>query len=833
MSVCNPVLIRRNLGIFVAIFIGVPGLSTSGWAAEGRGRIELMRDNWGIPHVFAESDEGAFYGLGFATAEDRALQMTYSLRIIQGRLAEVIGVVSHSSRNETSVDQDRKMRTFGFHRAAERTAANLDPETRGLLQAYCDGVNDYFAQHQKELDSLLTNLNLKPEPWTVADCLASWWHLGQFFAGDGTRELIVRRNNLAAPRKDDPNRGASRPLEAGGGGQRPREAGGAIRPAPVDLKPLPPDDGPAVVKRGDVTAEWINRVESYAREYGLLGGGGDSDGDSPKFSHAWVVGGKRTTTGSSVLVSDPQTPVRNPSLFYEFHIQGKSFNARGIGVPGSPVILIGFSDRVAWGVTALGADQADLFLLDTDANHGDQYRFDGRWRPMSIHKETIRVRGQKPVDFTVRETHLGPVATEFCFAQAGEGEVALKRIPVCDTDRETVQGAIAMLRARNAAEFHTALSGWRFPSINILFGDREGNIGYGALAAVPIRSRRDTSNGNMAMPGHNSEQDWREILPYDLLPHVMNPAAGFIYSANHRPVESWYPIPLGTSTGAGGDTLRSWRLRELLSAKPRFAPEDVLQIHHDTVNPARRDIVRIALHIRDILKRELSADTRRALALLEPWYRAGAYSALTSSGAELATEINTFFRLMNTDLAYIYSGGETGLSYFLKTAAARLDRDPKADFSSTEQAFIDQSLAAAWQAAQQKYGNNPTSWNDKAREAVNRRRLGYFVSLDGYPAIDPGLDLSVPALIDVDGGTIASQAAQSYTQWVPMHDPDQAQSILPVGESERPNNPARTSTMGLWGQGQLHPAPLSRTKVLELTTTSQILRGKAPSVTQP
>jgi len=155
---------------------------------------EVLRDRWGIPHVFATTDAGAFYGLGYATAEDRAFQMTYSLRIIQGRLAETVGEVRMMNRSETSVDSDRKMRTFGFHRAAQRTAANLDPETRALLQSYCDGVNDYFAQHREDLHPLFARLGVKPEPWTPADCLASWWHLGQFFATDGTRELIVERN---------------------------------------------------------------------------------------------------------------------------------------------------------------------------------------------------------------------------------------------------------------------------------------------------------------------------------------------------------------------------------------------------------------------------------------------------------------------------------------------------------------------------------------------------------------------------------------------------------------------------------------------------------------
>lgn len=804
-------------GLVAAAFALAAEPSTPATAAEKEtaAPVEILRDRWGIPHIFSATDAGAFYGLGYATAEDRAFQMTYSLRIIQGRLAETVGEVRMVNRNETSVDSDRKMRTFGFHRAAQRTAANLDPETRGLLQSYCDGVNDYFAQHREKLHPLFARLGVKPEPWTPADCLASWWHLGQFFATDGTRELIVGRN-AADSGQGRPVRGQGRPGLPGRDANRPA--------LPANSKPMPPDDGPAVVKRADVTTNWIESVERYVREHGLPAGGEGAEG--PKFSHAWVVGGQRTTTGSSVLVSDPQTAVRNPSLFYEFHLQGKTFNARGIGVPGSPIILIGFSEQVAWGVTALGADQADLFLLETDAAQADQYRFDGQWRPMTVHRETIQVKGGKPIEWAVRETHLGPVATAFCFAQPGEGEVALKRIPVCETNRETIQGAIAMMRARNARDFQRALNGWQFPSVNLIFGDREGNIGYRAAAAIPIRSRVDDTSGRMAKPGRAAEQDWQEVLPSDLLPQVGNPKAGFIYSANHRPIESWYPLPLGAMTGAGGDTLRSWRLRERLEAKSRFSPEEVRDIHYDTVNPARREIVRIALHLRDVLKCELSGDARQALAHLEPWYRAGASSSLTSKGAELSTELNTFFRLMNTDLALVYGGGESGLAYFLKTASARLERDPQADFSSAERAYLDQVLAGAWQSAQQKYGEDTSVWNDRARQAVRQRRLGYYESLDGFPSLDPAQYLPFPALTDTDGGTIASQASQSYTQWVPMHDPDQAQSILPIGASERPDNPSRTSTMELWSEGKLHPAPLSRAKVEQLGVSKETVAAR-------
>jgi penicillin amidase len=756
--------------------------------------VEIVRDPWGIPHIFAATDAGALYGLGYATAEDRAFQMTYQLRIIQGRLAEVVGDVRQLNREDTALDHDRKMRTFGYHRAAQRTAANLDDESRLLLAAYCAGVNDWFRDHADQLHPLFAETGLKPETWTPADCLASWWHLGQFFATDGTRELIAGRN------------------------------AGRMPLPPDDLERLPPDDAPSVVKRTDVREEWIGRVERYAQDRGIASDRSDPSG--PKFSHAWVVGGKRTTTGSSVLVSDPQTPVRNPSLFYEFHIQGATFNARGMGVAGSPILLIGFTDRVAWGMTALGADQADLFVLETDASRPNQYRFDGQWRPMTAHQEVIGIKAREPIEYEVRETHFGPVATAFCFAGPGDGEVALKRIPICETDRETIQGAIAMMRARDAREFDAALAGWRFPSANVVFGDREGAIGYRAIGAIPVRSERDPSRGQRAQPGDAAERDWQEVVPHELQPHVLNPAAGFLYTANHRPIESWYPIPLGAMTGGGGDTVRSWRLRERLTAQDTFTPEEVLAIHFDAVNPARRDIVQLGLHLRDGMKRNLSRDALQALAVLDPWYQAGASSSLDREGAAVALELNTFFRFVSTELAFVYGGGESGLSYFLKSAAKRIENNPQAEITDKEQQFVDQSLATAWQTCREKYGADPATWRSAAQSAVTRQRLGLYESLDQFPALDTSQAVAIPPLKVTDGGTLSCQTAQSYTQWVPMHDPDLAQSLLPFGQSEEPGSPARTSTLALWSEGRLHPAPLSKSKVEALGITRLQLEYK-------
>ncbi len=787
------------------------------------GKVELVRDHWGVAHVFAETDAGAMYGVGYATAEDRGFQMHYFLRIIQGRLAEIVGDVKKTRRNETALENDRRMRTFGFRRAARQRVEQLDAESLAMLEAYSRGVNDYFAENGDKLPELFEKVGLRPEPWTPADCLLSWWHLGQFFATDGTRDLLHYRNLTEGA-------GPGRPMPPGRGGRRgargPGRGGPRDFPGVSDLEPLPPDDSTAVVTREDVTDAWIERAEAFLREHGYPKDEPAPAGQGPtgpKFSHAWVADGRFTESGGAVLVSMPQTPVTNPSLFYEFHARGKTFDARGVGVPGSPIILIGWNRHVAWGMTALGADQADLFRLQTDADHPDQYEFDGERRPMDIMREEIKVRGGRSQTIVVRQTHLGPIVNEFAFARPGDPPVALKRIPICETDRDTIQGALAMMRARDVREFHQALEGWRFPTANVVFGDSRGSIGYSTIGALPLRSPHALEEGGAAHDGSASKYDWQAIIPHDLVPHVLDPKQGHLFSGNHRPVGSFYPIPLGIRTGSMGDTVRSWRLRQLFESKTSAGPEQVLDMFRDPVNPARREIVRIGYHLRDVLKRDLSQEALLSLAQLEGWYAAGAPSRLDVPGAELAIEINTMFRFVTTDLAVVYGGGEAGLTHLLKTVAIRLDENSQADVDSMEQQFVDDALANAWKAAQRSYGRDPDRWNEVARRQVLQRKLGAYESLDGFPSLDEALDMDFPPLACIDGATVFSQAAQAYVQWVPLADVDGARSLLPPGPSERADSPVRGVNVEPWTRGELNPAPLSREAVEQLAQSSRAL----------
>jgi penicillin G amidase len=775
------------------------------------GKVELLRDSWGVPHVFADTDAGAMYGLGYAAAQDRPFQMYYQLRIIQGRLAELVGDVKVGvSRQQpqgrnSALRSDIEMRTIGYWRAAQETAERLDPEARELLEAYSRGVNDCLNGDPNVRSALFEKSGLQPEPWTPAACIASWWRLSLFFSGDGLRELgpyyeikdgarMVRRFTVT-------------------------DSAGATE------GPLFRDDA-SVIQRGDVDDEWLQKVLAYMAEHNLTRKVDVPVGQSrpgPRFSHAWVVGGAKTTTGSAVLVSDPQTPVRNPSLWHEFHIRGRTFNARGIGVAGCPSLLIGFTPNVAWGLTALGADQADLFLLKTDPNRPNQYLLDGTWRDMEVHEETIQVKGGTPQTILYRRTHFGPVVTAIAMGVRRGDEVALKRIPICEPERDTFRAVLDMIRSRDVYEFQQSLGGWSFPSANCVFGDRKGNIGYKTILSLPIRSAHSLLDDRAAHEGWDSANDWQGIAPHELLPQVINPRQGWLVSANHRPIASFYPLSMGISTGSLGDTDRSWRLKERVRQKEKFTPEDVLDIHYDTVAPIKRDLVKLGYHLRDVQKYPLDEDTLLALDYLEDWRAAGCKSEMSIQGTEIVNLIPMAFR-QNFAAAVTYGGGLSGLCNMLQTIDARIAADPNAALTADEADYVNLMVRAAWRYGKTQFGDDSTRWHERGKRAQLATKLPYMSTLDGFGSLDESQDVTDPSLRCTDGGTILSQQAQSYTQYVRLDDADQSMSILPIGQSEGSKSPYRLSNYELWSQGKLHPAPLSRQAVEKITTTTMSLK---------
>ncbi len=770
------------------------------------GQVTLMRDAQGVPHIFADNDSDAIYGLGYATAQDRLFQMTLNLRVIQGRLAETLGDIPLQGGSNTAATLDRKMRIFGYYKNAHKVYAEIDHQTRKLLQAYAAGVNAYIVELGDNLPKLFDDYHIELEMWSPADCIASWYQLARFFGGEGLHATLQyhQQQEIASGKlnDDDPRMLAHR-------------------------SGLLVDDDAAVIQRSDVDDAWVAAIEQFLQEHKLMRIDENPRETTPSFSHAWVVGGEKSGTGSAVLFSDPQTPVRNPSLLYEFHVQGETFNTRGVGVAGSPVLLIGWNEHVAWGMTALAADQADQFFLRTDPDRPNAYEVDGEWQEMTVRTETIKIKGGIDEDFVICETRFGPVVTSLAHGVRTGEEVALKRVPQADDGHDTLQGAFAMMRSRSVVEFIEAIEGWRFPSANAVFGDRDGNIGYTLVGAFPVRSPHAEGGGRLTQYGWESNHDWQGILPASLAPRMTNPTRGYIFTANHRPIASFYPLDVLVGSVTPGDSLRSWRLRQLMEDQEHITPEMVKEIHYDTVNPARKAIVEIGLSLRD-RNVALSADAMKALEVLELWHAAGARSAKDQPGYPVAASIDLMFRIVQTSLSLEYGGGQSGLVKFLRDISDKMDTDayvPTDDVIS----YIDSNLAQAWRS-----GRN-TITDARSQEAPQRgargaqeaspgaKRLEYFATLYGLGSLNPTRDVPVPELTCTDVNTIRSQEGQAFSMWVPLHDVDSALSVLPVSNTENPDDDHYLAYLDAWSSGDMHPAPITRAAVEKIAVKSVVL----------
>ncbi|MEW5826726.1 MAG: penicillin acylase family protein [Candidatus Bipolaricaulota bacterium] len=781
------------LGVVAALLsIGVLCLQGSSPSAQP---VDIVRDTWGVPHVFAATDEAAMFGLGYASAGDRMLQMEYSRRIVQGRIAEMIG--SSGTDGKTPVDSDVKYRHMGTYAFLEQVAEHLDAQTRDLLQAYCDGVNAYL-RSTDSLRPLFAELALRPEPWRPVDCLAVWNRVAAYFSPAWTGEAGLLHDY-----------------------EELMQDGLSATAAAAQLSARTIDESAAVVQRADVDPTFLDALDVYVESLGLSGRSVPWAGVDvvPSFSHAWVVGGMRTTTGAAVLHSDPQTTVRNPSVWYEAHVVGETFDARGIGVAGCPGFLIGWNRSVAWGATALGADLADLFRLEVSTEERDSYVFDGVVYPMASRQEVVAVRGSRGVPLTTQRTHMGPVVTPLV-ADARPREVyVLRTIDQYYEGRHTVQTLFQMMRATGAEEFAVSLRDWLSPGVHMLFGDAEGAIGYWTTAAIPVRSALSPLGGAAAQDGSTLAADWVDIIPHELLPHVINPSSGVLFSANHLPVGTWYPLSLGIGQGGTGDSQRSWRLRELLSGTDKFAPEDVLALHFDDVSAAIRSILRAGYHATG-LGQSLSREAMQCLGSLSDWYEDGAHCDSSEPHFAAAYHIARGFRQPQAgQLHDRYGGGEGGLCAFLKDLDAAMDADKDRPLDEAELAYIDASLAAGWTTAVQKYGRDPAGWREAFRSSTATLAIPYGVTLEGFPPLDRSLGIASAPLIDPEGSTLWAQGGNSYSQWVNLADVDASLALLPPGIPEHPGSVYYLAEKAEWESGTLRAAPLDRAAVEAISTS--------------
>ncbi|MEC9347251.1 MAG: penicillin acylase family protein [Pseudomonadota bacterium] len=520
------------------------------------GEVQVIRDRFAVPHIFAENRPDAIFALGYAHAQDRLWQMELQRRIGAGRLSEFGG--------ESTVDTDIFLRTLGVYRAAEATVANLDPETRGLLDAYAAGVNAYLASHEGLLPPEFLVLGIKPEPWRPADTLVWLKMMAWNLSGNWrTEALRARLSTVLSARQ--------------------------MR----DLWPDYPADGPVAlgdVARAIPAGEWTRLVA--ADPMPKLPGMG---------SNNWVIAGSRSATGKPLLANDPHLGLQSPSLWYLAQIDDGTHTSIGATLPGVPFVVLGRNRNVAWGFTNTETDVQDLYVEKVNPENPDEYLTPAGWDRFSTREEVIRIKGLPPRIITVRGTRHGPVMSDATGGLAAPaGHVIALRWHVLDDDEMSVRAGLNVHRVRNGYEFREAMRDFDGAQQNMVYADGQGTIGMISAGRVPIRGVGGHDQGMMPLPGWDAAYDRVGEVAYEDLPQTVNPAAGMVVTANNRIVGDDYPWFLTNEWSA---PYRAQRITDLLGARTVHSLESFKSIQADQVSLLARRILPAMLAIAPATKR--------------------------------------------------------------------------------------------------------------------------------------------------------------------------------------------------------------------------------------
>jgi penicillin amidase len=563
-------LVAAGLGGFFWLRTSLPKINGSVTLKGLNEPVEVVRDAHAVPHIFAESEEDAYFALGFVHAQDRLWQMEFMRRLGRGRLAEVLG--------EAALDTDRFIRTLRLRDHAEAILENTDARVRRALEAYADGVNAWLNTPTGALPPEFVLLGFEPERWHPVDSLL-WNRLMALRLGRNWKtELLRARMDRELRARDLPNQ------------------------LLLDLWPDDPKGSPATL--ADASAD--DRL-FFAAPWDSLGIGLAEDSGS----NAWVVHGQLTESGKPVLANDPHLLFAAPVLWYLMRIEAPGLTVTGVTVPGVPFTIIGHNGRIAWGMTNAGGDVQDLFVETLDPGNPEVYLSPDGPLVFDVWEEVIQVEGAPSVALTVRESRHGPVISDVLETATGvvdPTQVLALATPALRGDDRSVEALYAINRATDWADFLAAAANSHTPHVNLLFADTEGDIGFVSPGRIPVRENGD---GRFLVPGADGRHDWHGFIPKEDLPRSHNPPSGRVINANNRIVDDGYPYLITTDWGL---PYRAERIVEVLESEATHSVSDSHELQLDTLSGPARQLLPLMLRVEPI-----DARGRQAVKLLSNW----------------------------------------------------------------------------------------------------------------------------------------------------------------------------------------------------------------------
>ncbi len=724
--------------------------------------VEVLRDKWGVPHIYAQTANDLFFAQGFITASDRLFQLDLWRRQNSGYLAEVVG--------PSALARDRIARLVRFRGDWNAEWAAYSPDAKQIATSFTSGINAYIDSLGGKWPVEFKAAGFAPGKWVPEDTAAR-------IAG-----LLMTRNiTREVQRAQDITRFGLDTVQ----------------------KYMPPDPPVKIeVPRGlDLAGITADLLKDYSVAIGGVRfrptGGIELAAalferpDNMQGSNNWVVSGARSETGKPLLANDPHRPINMPSLRKTVHLVGPGWNVIGAGEPALPGIALGHNEEVGFGFTIVGIDQCDLYVERTNPTNPNEYLYKGEWRKMEIASEEIAVKGEaRPRRVELRYTQHGPILAE----DLGRHRVFALKWTGAEPGGAGYLGALKLSRAKNWDEFQQAAASYKVPSENLAYADRAGNIGWIASGLAPIRKGW---NGLLPVPGDTGEYEWNGYLPGDQNPRVFNPASGMIATANHNILPANYPHMLGYEWAP---SFRFDRITEMLIDRPKFSTERFEQMQHDVHSHAAR-VFQAIIRGWVLAPGELSERERAALQRFKDW----------DVRLRIDSPETLIYELWTGKLHGFLFGQQLGSRVDQSMVLATLRAKP--DWKAVRGAFT----ATLWELERQ-FGVDQSTWK---WGAVHTVRFVHPVEVKEWhrgPYSRPG---DGNAVLATGGTNFRQTTGASYRQILDVSDWDKSVMTNVPGEVGSPGSPHYDDLIDDWRAGRYHPMPYSRAAV-EAATTERV-----------
>ncbi len=546
------------------------------------GKVDVYLDERLVPHVFAEKENDAYFVQGYLHARFRLWQMEFQTFAAAGRLSEILGA--------RAISYDRHQRRMGMVYGAEQMqkAMEADPMVKAGVDAYSAGVNAYInSVQQAELPVEYKLLGYQPEKWT-----------------NFKTALFIKAmtNDLAGFDRDFE---CTEILEALG-----EEKFRMLFPeVPDSLSPIIPK-GTAFTSSAQPRAMPASADSLYFHRTAASGIDNEFKPDPANGSNNWALSGTRTRSGSPILCNDPHLRLSLPAIWFEMQLHTPAFNAYGVSFPGIPGIVIGFNDHIAFGFTNSGRDVRDYYEITFKDERRREYLFEGSWRPATLRVETIRVKDSADFLDTVAYTLHGPVMYDRARSHEMQPAKAYALRWVAHDEANVMKMWYLLNRAKNYSDYLTAIKYFNVPGQNMIFASKSGDIALWQQASFPLRWK---DQGLFLMPGDDSSYLWNGFIPQADNPHILNPAEGFIGSANQRPVDSTYPYFIPGSY----DVYRGIILNRRLASMENAGPAEMKALQNDNYNVFAEYARPILL--RYVVEAKLDAKEKEYLTMVKNW----------------------------------------------------------------------------------------------------------------------------------------------------------------------------------------------------------------------